>query len=57
MQGIAARSAVGQASSAQAKRYATMFVPVGLLAIDTIREMTGEEMPYIDEEEESKAKL
>ncbi|KAM0791663.1 hypothetical protein ACM66B_006099 [Microbotryomycetes sp. NB124-2] len=35
-QGIAARSAVGQASSAKAKTYATIFPQIGGLAVDTI---------------------
>ncbi|KAK4047041.1 hypothetical protein OIO90_006324 [Microbotryomycetes sp. JL221] len=35
-QGIAARSAVGQASSAKAKTYAQIFPQIGALAVDTI---------------------
>ncbi|SCV71798.1 BQ2448_4492 [Microbotryum intermedium] len=35
-QGIAARAAKGQASSAKAKTYSTMFPVVGMLAVDTI---------------------
>ncbi|ORY52816.1 kinase-like domain-containing protein [Leucosporidium creatinivorum] len=41
-QGIAARSAQGQASSAKAKTYATIFPQIGELAVDTIRR-AGEE--------------
>jgi hypothetical protein len=56
MQGIAARAAVGQASSAQAKRYAGMFIPTGMLAADTLRELEGIELDD-DGNEEPRSKL
>jgi hypothetical protein len=43
-QGIAARSAKGQASSAQASAYARIFPAVGALALDTIMRGMGGKM-------------